>query len=163
APTIYSTVMRIGGVTLPDDPIQTQPTYGAALTAFQRLPAIRVLFDNGAGSATPGAPLSAFERSFSRFPVPGTRAASWYLSANGRLASSRPARSGADGFTWNPSARPRTSFTGDTGAGPGGLWTATPAYRWLPNPRGTALSYVTSPLSANTVVIGAGALQAWIR
>src|SRR5262249_7767300 len=55
APVIYSTVMGVPGVTLPPDPIQSQPSYEAALAAFQGLPSIRVLFDNGAGGPT-GAP-----------------------------------------------------------------------------------------------------------
>ncbi len=35
--------------TLPPDPIQTIPTYSAALSAFEALPQVQVLFDNGAG------------------------------------------------------------------------------------------------------------------
>ena len=74
-----------------------------------------------------------------------------------------PAQSGADTFTWNAKARPATNFTGDTAAGEGGLWTATPPYNWTQNPAGSAASYVTGPLSANTTVIGAGAVHAWVR
>jgi predicted acyl esterase len=43
------------------------------------------------------------------------------------------------------------------------LWTAAPAYDWVQNPAGTALSYLTAPLVSNATVIGAGALEAWIR
>jgi hypothetical protein len=163
APTIFQTAMGVSGVNLPDDPIQAHPTYRAALAAFEKLPAVRILFDNGAGSATPGAPVAAFEQSFARFPLPRTRARSWYLASRGALAGATPAKAGSDAFTWNPAARPPTSFTGDTGAGAGGLWTASPQYRWLQSPAGSALSYVTSPLTSNTVVVGAGALQAWIK
>jgi uncharacterized protein len=63
---------------------------------------------------------------------------------------------------WNPKARPLTDFTGDTAAGKDGLWTATPPYKWQ-DPKGTAASYVTAPLTENTVVIGAGALRVWVR
>ncbi len=163
APTVFNAVMGVPGVTLPDDPIQAQPSFGAALAAFERLPAVRILFDNGAGSATAGAPVPGFEQSFARFPLPGTRARSWYLGAGGALAASKPATTGADAFTWNRTARPATSFTGNTSSGPGGLWTASPPYRWLQSPAGSAVSYVTSPLSSDTAIIGAGALQAWIR
>ena len=134
-----------------------------ALAAFQRLPEVRILFDNGAGSSTPGAPVPAFEQSFSRFPLPGTRAESWYMGRGGALVSRPPAKRGADQFTWNAHALPPTDFTGDTGSGPGGLWTATPQYQWEQNPPGTALSYVSAPLAANTVVVGGGAVQAWIK
>lgn len=163
APTIFSNVMRISGVTLPSDPIQAQPNYTAALAAFQRLPQVRVLFDNGAGSSTAGAPVPGFERSFSRFPIPGTQARSWYLARAGALAAGPTANAGADQFSSNPRAVTPTDFSGSTESGPGGLWTATPSYHWEQNPPRTALSYVSAVLTANTVVIGAGALEAWIK
>jgi hypothetical protein len=163
APTIYQTVLGIKGVTLPPDPIQQQPTYAAGLSAFQRLAPIRVLFDNGAGSSRAGYPYAGFERSFARFPIPGTQARSWYLGNSGTLANA-PARSGgADRMRWDKHALPATDFTGSDGGGPGGLWTATPAYNWLPSPPGTAAAYLGAPLAADTTVIGAGAVQLWIK
>jgi len=149
APVIYQEAMGISGVTLPPDPIQLQPTYAGALAAFEQLPSIRVLFDNGAGGAQPGHPAPGFERSWPSFPIPGTTARSWYLAPNGALSDSQPAGAGAESFTWNAHARPLTDFTGDTAAGSGGLWTATPPYQWTQSPPGSAASYLTSPLSAN--------------
>jgi predicted acyl esterase len=163
APVVYKEAMGIDGVTLPRDPIQEQPTYAGALAAFEQLPPIRVLFDNGAGGSSPGHPLPGFEQSYSRFPVPGTRGQKWYLRKSGGLGKKPKAKRGADVFRWNPHARPLTDFTGDTAAGENGLWTATPPYRWAQNPAGTAASYVTAKLRATTTVIGAGAVHAWIR
>jgi predicted acyl esterase len=163
APTIFSAAMGVAGVTLPDDPIQAQPSYRAALAAFEQLPSVRILFDNGAGGAVAGAPVAAFEQSFPRFPLPGTHARSWYLTPGGGLAPAKPGTSGADRFTWDRKAVPATNFTGGTAAGPDGLWTATPPYTWTQPPAGTALSYLTAPLPANIAVVGAGALRAWIR
>ena len=80
-----------------------------------------------------------------------------------RSATTRPTHAGADSFNWNPHARPLTDFTGDTAAGTNGLWTATPPYNWVRPPAGSAASYLTSPLSRNTTVIGAGAVRAWVR
>jgi uncharacterized protein len=162
APAIFSAAMGVQGLTLPDDPIQAQPTYEAALAAFQAIPPVRILFDNGAGAGA-GAPVPGFERSFSQFPLPGTAARSWYLSEGGALADGAPGTAATDAFTWSRTARPPTDFTGNTASGPGGLWTATPPYRWSQNPAGTALSYVSEPLAADTGVVGAGALEAWIR
>jgi uncharacterized protein len=161
APTIYSTAMGIENVTWPDDPIQHQPSYAAALSAFQKLPSVRVLFDNGAGSSALGAPVPGFQRSFSRFPAPGTRARSWYLSPYGTLGAGAPSKGGQGSFSWNKRAVPATDFTGNTGAG--GLWGAIPSYNWARNPVGTSLSYLSGPLRSNAVIFGAGALQAWIR
>ena len=79
------------------------------------------------------------------------------------MADGPPASAGADSFTWNAKARPLTDFTGDTAAGTGGLWTATPPYKWMPPPPGSAVSYLTAPLTENTTVIGAGAIHAWVR
>ena len=162
APIVFKTAMGVDGVTLPDDPIQAQPTFEAARAAFEAIPPVRILFDNGAGSAAPGAPYAGFERSFDRFPVPGTSARSWYLGAGGALADA-PGGAGTDTFTWSRSARPPTNFTGNTSGGTNGLWTATPPYAWSQNPPGSALSYVTEPLAADTAVVGGGALEAWIR
>jgi hypothetical protein len=55
APVIYQSAMGVNdAVTLPADPIQLQPTYQSALSAFEALPQIRVLFDNGAGQSPTG-------------------------------------------------------------------------------------------------------------
>jgi predicted acyl esterase len=163
APVIYQQAMGISGITLPPDPIQQQPTYAGALSAFEHLEQIRVLFDNGAGGSKAGDPQPAFEQSFPSFPIPGTTARSWYLSVNGAFADRPPLRKRVNSFTWNAHARPLTDFTGDTGSGSGGLWTATPSYHWLQPPAGSAVSYLTSPLSSSTTVIGAGAVHVWVR
>jgi predicted acyl esterase len=163
SPLIYQTAMGIQGVTLPRDPIQEQPTYQSALAAFQAQFPIRVLFDNGAGSSRPGVPQPGFEQSFAGFPIPGTTARAWYLSADGTLNDQRAARAGVDAFTWNAHARPLTDFTGDTAGGKNGLWTETPPYHWAPPPAGSAVSYTTASLAANTTVIGAGAVRVWVR
>jgi predicted acyl esterase len=163
APAVYQEAMGIPGVTLPPDPIQLQPTYASAKAAFEQLPPIRLLFDNGAGGKQPGEPAPAFERSWSSFPIPGTTGRSWYLAARGTLTDGAPGKAGADSFTWDAGARPLTDFHGDTGAGAGGLWTATPNYDWTQNPAGSAVSYLTSPLTATTTAIGAGAVEAWVR
>jgi predicted acyl esterase len=160
APVIYKALIGVDGVTLPDDPIQGQPTLAAAQAAFEAQPQVRILFDNGAGRAA-GLPYAGFETSFASWPPPGTGARSWYLGAGGTLTDAAPTATGVDDFTWNPDARPATDFTGDTGSG--GLWTATPAYDWRPSPPDTALSYTTAPLTANTTIVGAGALYAWIQ
>jgi uncharacterized protein len=150
--------------TLPSDPIQQQLTFGGAKAAFDAQPSIRVLFDNGAGnSSNPGWPYPSFEKSFSSFPIPGTTARSWYLAPGGELADQSGTNTAADGFTWDAHARPPTDFTGDTGSGDGGLWTALPNYQWSQDPDGTAVSYVTPALSGNTAVIGAGRVDLWVR
>ena len=148
----------------PDDPIQAQPTLrggagrvrGAAVGAD---PVRQRRRRRAVPAAVPG-----FERSFARFPLPGTTARSWYLAAGGALADAKPVAAGTDTFTWSRAARPATELhrrhrqrheravDGD----------ARPT-SWSQNPAGTAASYVSAPLAADTVVVGAGALEAWIK
>jgi predicted acyl esterase len=162
APVLYSALMGVPGVTLPDDPIQQQPDFESALAAFEDLPRARVLLENGAGGNRPGAPGPAFEASFKRFPPPGVKARSWFLGGGGKLKG-QPTKRGADRFTWDPDARPPTNFSGNTSSGPGGLWTASPDYDWTQSPAGRALSYATAPLRSDTAVLGAGSVQLWVR
>ncbi|MGH2839153.1 MAG: CocE/NonD family hydrolase [Thermoleophilaceae bacterium] len=162
APLIYDAAMGIDGQTLPPDPIQEEPTYEGALAAFEALDPIRILFDNGAGG-DPGMPNPGFEQSFPSFPIPGTAARSWYFGADGSLKDEKPTDAGTDSFTWNAKAGPPTNFSGDTGAGENGLWTASPAYEWQQSPEDGSVSYMTEPLAENTAVIGPGAVQAWVK
>jgi predicted acyl esterase len=164
APAVFQAVFGIDGpMTLPPDPIQQQPTYDLAKAAFEAQQPIRILFDNGAGGSNAGWPYPGFERSFSRLPIPGTMARSWYVAPGAALADQPTKDTGADAFTWDAHARPLTSFSGDTGSGEGGLWTATPNYQWTQDPEGSALAYVTAPLSQDTTVVGAGRVDVWVR
>ncbi len=163
APVVYEEAMGIPGVTLPPDPVQTKLTYGSALSAFESQKQVRVLFDNGAGGLAPGRPYAGYEESFDALPVPGTEAKAWYLAPDGALRDERPAGRHADEFTWDASALPATDFSGDTGSGDGGLWTAAPEYQWAQSPPGSALSYLTAPLPRDTTVVGAGAVNVWVR
>ena len=162
APLIFEEAFGIKGLTLPADPVQSMPTYETAKSAFEKEQQIRVLFDNGAG-ASPGRPVPAFEESFNEFPIPGTKAKAWYLAPGGNLSSKPPAGQHADEFTWDAGALPLQDFTGDTGSAENGLWTETPAYHWEQSPPGSAVSYLTAPLSENTTVIGGGAVNVWVK
>ncbi len=171
APIIYQSAMGLPKndlVTLPPDPIQTIPTYSAALQAFEALPQVRVLFDNGAGtsptaSTTPGDPYPAFEQSFSTFPVPGTTARTWYFGSGGTLNETAPALAGTDTYTSDPGALPLTDYGSNTGAG--GLWGNASEWQWnwKPNPSGSAVSYTSEPLAEDTAVIGGGAVDVWVQ
>ncbi|HEY6397209.1 MAG TPA: CocE/NonD family hydrolase, partial [Solirubrobacteraceae bacterium] len=164
APAIYQAALGIPGVALPPDPLQGQSSYAPALSAYESQPSVRILFDNGGLTGSPaGDPYPAFEQSFARLPIPGTQARSWYLGPGGSLNPTRPVKTASNRFTWDKSARPATSFTGDTGSGPGGLWTPTPQYDWSQNPPGTAVSYLSRPLGSDATVIGGGALWVWIK
>ena len=171
APIIYQTALGLpkeDEVTLPPDPIQEMPTYSQALAAFKALPEVRVLFDNGAGasptgSTTPGNPYPAFEQSFSAFPIPGTTARSWYLGPEGALNEQSATTQGVDSYTSDASATPLTDYS--TNTGPGGLWgdASQWEWNWTQPTAGSAVSYVSAPLSSDTTAIGAGAVNLWVE
>jgi predicted acyl esterase len=171
APTLYGGAMGLPSgdtVELPPDPIQQKRKYAEALSAFTALPEVRVLFDNGAGTSptgntTPGNPYPAFEQSFSAFPIPGTEARSWYLGPEGALNEHPAASEGADSYTSDANATPLTDYSTD--AGPGGLWGAASQWEWswAQPPAGSAVSYVSAPLSGNTTAIGGGAVNLWVK
>jgi predicted acyl esterase len=155
-------------MTFPADPIQVLPTYGLALRAFEKLPMIRVLMDNGAGKQPlstndPGNPYPTYELGFDSWPIAGTAAESWYFGPGGTMSGDLPGSPGIDRFTWNSKALPPTNYGSNTGFG--GIWGNASQWdwRWKQNPVGTALSYVSAPLKTDTTVIGAGAVYVWVR
>jgi predicted acyl esterase len=158
---IFQAIFGIDGMTLPPDPIQQQPTYDLAKAAFEALPPIRVLFDNGAGNSNAGWPYPGFERSFDSFPIPGTKPRSWYAAPHGALVDQLTSNNSADAFTWDAHARPLTNFSGNTGTG--GLWGATPDYQWTDDPSRSAVAYATAPLTSDTTVVGAGRFDIYVR
>ena len=171
APIVYQEAMGLPKtdlVTLPSDPIQEQPTYESALSAFEAIPQIRVLFDNGAGTSplgtsTAGDPYPGYEQAFSQFPIPGTQARSWYLGPDGTLGAAPPASEGVDTYTSDAAATAPTDFGPSTGGG--GLWgnASQWEWNWAQPPAGSAVSYVSAPLSSDTTAIGAGAVKLWVK
>jgi uncharacterized protein len=172
SPVIFDEAMGLPKtelVTLPSDPIQEKPTYESALTAFEALPQIRVLFDNGAGknpvlgTTTAGDPYPGFEDSFSAFPIPGTKAQTWYLGEKGTLGAAPPKTEGVDSYTSDASATPMTDFGSKTGSG--GLWgnASQWEWNWVQPPAGDAVSYVSAPLTSDTTAIGGGAVHLWVK
>ena len=171
APVIYRAAMGLPQsdlVTLPVDRIQSIPTYDAALAAFDQLPHVRALFDNGAGAgpsrtANPGDPYPGFEKSFSSLPVPSTTARTWYFGPAGVLTNQLPTSGGINSFSSNANALPLTDYGSNTGTG--GLWGNASQWQWnwQQSPSGTAVSYVSARLTANTTVVGSGAVNLWVR
>jgi hypothetical protein len=170
APIIYQMAMGLppgAQVELPPDPIQDVATYSAARAAFDSLPEVRVLFDNGAGqpaghASSAGDPNAGFEKSFSTFPVPST-AQTWYLGPNGVLAAEPSGGAGVDQYTSDATAVPLTDYASTSETG--GLWSNASAWQWdwRQNPHGSAVSYVSAPLATDTTVVGGGAVDLWVR
>ena len=171
APIIYQTAFGIPPsdvMTLPVDPISLSPTLAGAKRAFEKLPQVRILFNNGAGKpvvplSQKGNPYPTFESSFNSWPVPGVQPESWYFGARQRLTGAKPVGSTINRFHADPDALPRTNFTGSTGTG--GLWgnQSQWSWDWKQYPAGKSLNYVSAPLTEDKVAVGAGRVEFWAR
>jgi hypothetical protein len=164
-PTLLKLAMGIRGGSLsnlPADPVESAPSHRAALRAFDRTPEVTIGFDNGAAPGNaPGIPLPGFTATAPRFPLPGTVADSWYLAPGGTLTAV-PGTSGSDTFTYRAAEGRATDWHGRND-GPGGLWGLHPRYDWVSPTAGQAVSYVTAPLTRDTVVVGAGTVSLWVK
>ena len=171
SPVIYQGAMGLPEddfIMMPADPIQAWPTYETAKAAFEELPSVRVLFDNGAGGgpdgdAHPGDPYPAFEASFAKWPPPRTNARRWFFRSDGKLGRHEAARRNVERYRADPAALNLTNYGENTGGG--GLWGHASQWdwRWKQNPSGTALSYVTRRLRNTKTVVGPGAVYAWVK
>lgn len=173
APLIYQEAMGTSDpLTLPNDPIQMQPTYDGAKSAFEQLKRVRVLFDNGAGASPTGTqqagdPYPGYEHSFSSLPVPGMKAESWYLGAGSALHSTAPVKQHVDRYRSDPRLMSGTDYTVNTGTGTatGGLWgnASQWSWDWKQREARSAVSYISAPLPKDVTTVGAGAVQLWVR
>jgi predicted acyl esterase len=133
------------GVTLPPDRFAGQTDFAAALASYEAEPPVRVLFDSGAGTPV-GAPIAGFETTLPSWPPPAATARTWYFQPGGALGDVRPAADTSDRYTYDPAAFPRTSENG-----------------WKPLPAGKAAAYASDPLAADTVILGSGSVDLWLR
>lgn len=155
-PSIYRT-------TAPPAPADrfTGMTYEQSLAAFEAEPQVRVLFEEGAsGQTVPSGPLPRWVSSFAAWPVPTAKSTTWFLGDKGLLATQKQSTGTADSYKADPTALPRAFY-------PGGrsnkVWSADVVYDWRSIPSGTGVAYATPPLKEDTVVVGTGSADLWIK
>ena len=143
----------VAGATFPAVRFTTSANYTAALSAFQKDPRVRVLFDNGNSSAGAGVVSAAYEASFTAFPPTNAKALTMYLGANGALQSTAP-KSGSASYAPDATTRPATSAGTSFNA-----WAAQPNYNWTPLASGSGLGFISGALTKNTTVVGPASLN----
>ena len=112
----------------------------------------------------PGDPYPGFEQDFSSFPIPGTTARTWYLGPAGALTDQPPTSPGINWYHLERRAPFHSPTTEPTPVRAGcGATRRSGSGTGQQNPSGTAVSYVSAPLTATTTVIGAGAVDLWVR
>jgi predicted acyl esterase len=135
---------------------------GVARELFESDPHVRVLFENGAGSSTPGLPAVTFEEGFSRWPPREVKPTAWWLGPDGTLGRKRPGpgEDGSDAYHPDPAARPQQTLPGN---GQSDSWALMPPYDWRPFVDGTAVAYATPPLEEDVTIVGPGSVDLWLR
>jgi predicted acyl esterase len=131
----------------------------AALAKYEAEQPVRIIFERGAAEGrVPGAPVGAFEHHFDSWPVEGTRARRLYLRANGTLGDSPPTeRDSASTFRHDPEEGGRATITDDS------IWNLQPAYEYAPLLDDRAVAFIGGELEEDTVMIGTGSVDLWIR
>jgi len=164
APLIYAEILGAGTPVppLPADRFDGITDYDEARRLYESGPAVRVLLENGAGSAIPGLPAPTFALGFSAWPPREARATTWYFGANGTLSRRRPRgrERGLDAYRPDPDSRPQQTLPGQ---GQSQSWEIMPDYDWRPLVDGTAVAYVTPPLARDLTVVGPGSVDLWLR
>jgi predicted acyl esterase len=162
APAIWQSITGVGGLTIPPDRFDPTMDFQTALHQFESDLPVRINWEVGAApGSVPGAPVPTAQTRYSKWPVPDARATSWYLQPDGELARTSPYGHDAripDRYQSDPSARPRTSYTGSGD----GIWSANPAYDWKPTVDGKSVSYVTEPLAKEVAAVGTGSVDLWV-
>ena len=148
-----------GAMSLAPDRFTDQPDYANALTKYEAEPAVRVLFDVGAGEV-PGLPVAAFSTTAPTWPLPDTTATTYYFGPDGSLATAAPdAARAADHYDYDPTAFPKTDHAPEKGE----LSGLSPNYNWKPVPAGKGLAYASAPLATDTVMVGTGSVDLWLQ
>lgn len=159
APILAGGIFGTDQVTLPPDRFTGQ-TYRQALATFESEPPIQVLFEEGAArGAVPGTPQPRWIESFEEWPVPAT-ATSWYLGPDTLTPEPPAAGPAPSSYSADPDALPATFFDDSTG---GSVWAYDVTWDWRQPPDGTAASFASDPLTTDTVIVGSGSADLWIR
>ncbi len=140
-------------------------SYDEALADYEAEDPIRVLFENGAGTANPGTPGATFEADFDSWPPPEAEPTTWFFQPEGGLATDpSPVADGEDGssieYVQDPDqgeVRTLSDEGVDAAFGP------QPPWDWPSPQQGEAGSWVSEPLDEDLVVVGPARADVWVQ
>ncbi len=129
------------------------PNVATARHDFEtQTPRVRVLFDNGGGSAGPGAMQPVWEEDYTAWPPPAAVPTVWTAGPGGTLTQG-PVTAGTVSFRPNPAARPANDLPS------GSVWSALPPYQWTPVVGSEGVGFITPPLAHDVVVVGPASMN----
>jgi predicted acyl esterase len=148
------------GLRMPPERFRDAASYEEAKAEFESDPRIRVLFENGGGSAAvPGAPVHTFEASFDGWPIAELQSTAWYFGADGALSATPPAGAGADSFVYDTSRAQLSTLSG----GIEDVWKALPDWDWRQLQPGRNVVYASAPLDETLVMAGSASVDLWFQ
>jgi predicted acyl esterase len=159
-------LLRANGITASADALPVGPTppgdvegatdLASARRAYLATPPLEVLFESGNGGR-PGAAAAATRASFPSWPPPATRPKTWYLGDDGALVDTAPTADRSSSFRTDP------DVSGNAYNVEGSNLTRNDTSPWLPPDPSNSASWITTPFSDSSTLIGTGSVDLWIR
>ncbi|MCB0977144.1 MAG: CocE/NonD family hydrolase [Acidimicrobiales bacterium] len=162
APAVFEQFFHIPGLEFAPDRFEsfTPDQYEEAKAWYEATPDVHVMFDVGADAEHPGKPTPSYTKDYETWPPAGIATKAFYLDANGALSDVRPRRTGVDRFLNDPDSASKTFFAPDPGYE---LLAPTWTFDWTDFAPGNAVSYVSKPFAADTVLGGPGYAELEMR
>jgi predicted acyl esterase len=152
---LYQQIANAPAEPLPPLRFTDAPSVAAAKADFiSQDPRVRVLMDNGNGSAGPGAMQPTWEVDLPSWPAPKAVVTTLHLGAGGALSAAAPSKVSTTSFRPDASLRPVTSLPSN-----GNAWAPTPDYDWTPVTGSGGLGFVSAPLTKDVTVVGPASLD----
>lgn len=134
--------------------------YEAALARYQAEPAVRILFESGAGGEVAGAPGARFEVSVDSFPPEGCVPRRWWLAPDAKLSDQPPGKEGSDLYADDPEAGENCYALTENFDD---FIKPTVPIDWTRFADEATAAYETDPLSEAITVMGQGHVEIWLR
>ncbi|MCB1030352.1 MAG: CocE/NonD family hydrolase [Acidimicrobiales bacterium] len=136
--------------------VSDQPSFEAALSAYELTPDVEVLFESG-NSAVPEAAAAAQSQGYATWPPSEARTSALYLAPDGSLGSVNSANAALARFRTNP------SLAGEALNIEGSDLTTNTMSKWPQPTTGSAASWIGEPAPTNQALVGSGIVQLWVK
>jgi uncharacterized protein len=154
---LYQQVFGTSNLTMPLSTLRNAADLDDARAMWVAKGQLRALFESGAGQ-NPGEPMPTFEYSFPQWPPAQMSPTRLYAQPDGSLGAAAPtATSAAVTFALDPFAGQRGILVD------GSVWDLLPHYDWPQPASGSAVVFVSAPLTADEVMMGNASADLWLR
>ena len=159
AAPLFQSIFQVP-ISFPPDRFAGNATWEEAKAAYEAEQPLRVLFENGGGTASPGAPEATFEMHFDAWPPGPVAPLRLYFQGMDRSSPRRPPppRGGRRSSSIRP---PATAASSPPAATCGTRSPTTPGRP--PLVAGAAVVMETPPLTADLVMAGTASVDLWVR